>query len=273
MIVLTHIPAPPLASFVELFWYCDGVSQINARERVLPTGNTQLIISLHDTPLRTFDTDDTLIPTDYHGPLLCGPHSRCSIIDTSPLSSCMGVQFKTGRAFPFFRAPAGELHNLNLTLDAMWGPTANEVHDRLREAKPPHTRFRILEEILLRQLMSKHEGHQAVDYALQEFHASPHDKSISEVTAHSGLSQRWLIEVFRDQVGLTPKVYCRLLRFQRALTSIGERQQVDWASLALDCGYYDQAHFNRDFRAFSGLCPKSYVKDRCAHQNHVRVSD
>src|SRR5262245_53200593 len=99
MVFLVHIPEPPLAEFVKLIWYCDGGSLPHAKERVLPTGDVQLVVGLRDEPLRTFDASGRL--HRIRGPLLCGPRSECSIIDSSSTASCMGVLFKPGGAFPF----------------------------------------------------------------------------------------------------------------------------------------------------------------------------
>jgi transcriptional regulator GlxA family with amidase domain len=71
---------------------------------------------------------------------------------------------------------------------------------------------------------------------------------------------------------MTPKRYCRVRRFQAALRFLGGQANVDWAQVALACGYFDQAHFNRDFRAFAGVNPTTYLIERGEHQNHLRFS-
>jgi AraC-like DNA-binding protein len=283
MVFLTYVPKPPLADFVELFWYCDGYSLAHARERVLPTGDVQLVVSLRDAPLRTYDALDSARSQSYRGPLLCGPRSEFAVIDTTPLSSSMGVQFKPGGAFPFLGVPAGELHNLNVSLESLWGRKAEELRDRLLEAATPSARFHILEQALLEQallpqgLLAQAQAagrrHPAVTYALNAFQAAPHDQTIAEVTRRTGLSPKWFIELFRAQVGLTPKLYSRLRRFQTALALIGNGRPPDWSVLAPACGYYDQAHFIRDFRVFSGLNPTEYLAGRGEHRNHVRLAD
>jgi AraC-like DNA-binding protein len=189
------------------------------------------------------------------------------------MASCMGVQFQPGGAFPFLGTPSGELHNRNVSLQSLWGRKAEELRERLLEARTPTSRLQTLEQTLLAQADPASQLHPAVSYALGEFQAVPQDHSIAAVANRTGVSPKWLSELFRAQVGLTPKVYCRLRRFQTALRFIAQQEQPDWADVALMCGYFDQAHFNRDFRAFSGLCPTQYVLDRSEHQNHVRVAD
>ena len=91
------------------------------------------------------------------------------------------------------------------------------------------------------------------------------------MTREIGLSPRRFIEVFKDEVGLRPKVFCRVRRFQRVLASIHRQESVEWADVAVACGYYDQAHFIHDFRAFSGINPTAYLERRGRHRNHVAM--
>ena len=271
--LLKYFPKSPLSAFVKLFWHYDGYAQQHAWERVLPTGGVQLVIRLRNDPLRTFEAHHAGQSQDCHGPLMCGPHSRFFAIDTTPLAACMGVLFEPGGAYPFLDGPASELHNLNAPLDALWGSAAQELRDRLLEAKTPDSRFEILEQSLLSHVYAPLERHPAVAFALRAFHAVPQVRTIAEVAKKTGLSQKWFIESFRAQVGLTPKMYCRLRRFQTALTLMGRHEGVDFAGLAHACGYCDQAHFIRDFREFSDVCPTDYLADRTEHKKHARLAD
>ena len=101
----------------------------------------------------------------------------------------------------------------------------------------------------------------------------PHTRTILEVTDRVGLSPRWFIQVFREEVGLTPKLFCRVRRFQEVVRLIENREQVEWAEVALGAGYFDQAHFIRDFRAFSGLTPTAYLAQRGERLNHVPLRE
>ena len=109
--------------------------------------------------------------------------------------------------------------------------------------------------------------------ALRAFLGTPRPPSIGAVARRVGLSPRRFIQVFRDRVGLGRKVFCRVRRFQRILAATEGRGRVDWAALALDCGYADQAHLVGDFRAFSGLNPTAYLVSRGENPNHVPVAD
>ena len=83
----------------------------------------------------------------------------------------------------------------------------------------------------------------------------------------------WALQLFTEEVGLTPKLFCRVRRFQEVLRLVAGPARVEWANVALACGYYDQAHFIHDFRAFCGLSPTAYLARRTEHLNHVPLPD
>ena len=266
-----HRPQPPLSWFVDMLWLYEGYATPHARERLLPTGTTEVIFSFEDEPMRVFDEGDRL--STFRGSVICGPHSDYFAIDSTQEGTVMGIHFRPGGAFPFFKLPAAELQNLHVGLDTLWGAKAGEIRDRVIEAATPEAKLRTLEELLLAQAARPLARHPAVAFALRELSTVPLTRTIAEVTDQIGLSQKHFIRVFSEEVGLTPKLFCRVRRFQEALSRIHEGRRIDWTEVALDCGYFDQAHFNRDFRAFSGLNPSTYLAVRTEHLNHVPLGD
>ena len=201
--------------------------------------------------------------------VLSGVQSRFQVIDTSEQEYVAGVAFKPGGTLPFMRMPAHEARNTDVPLESLWGPhrTAT-LRERLLEGNDIDSTLDALEAVL--QEMWRPPGlHPAVDYALAAFDRAPLTTSIAKVTDAIGLSAKRFIERFKVEVGLTPKRYCRIRRFQRALTLANRGRQVEWTRVALDCGYFDQAHFIHDFRGFAGLTPTGYQSARTAFQNHV----
>lgn len=111
--------------------------------------------------------------------------------------------------------------------------------------------------------------HPAVAFALGEFHAHPSLARLAELKSAVGLSEKRFIEHFKAQIGVTPKRFYRLRRFQHAVACAHRSRTVDWAGLALSCGYADQAHFIHEFREFSGITPCTYGERKTEFQNHV----
>jgi AraC-like DNA-binding protein len=249
-------PGPPLSDFVDVLWIFEDYVQPHTSERVLPTGTMELIFTL--------DADGRMASG------VAGPRSEFLLLDTSRPFSVIGVHFKAGGGFPFFGVPSGELHNRAVTLDMVWGGYAATVRDRLWEAETPARRFRILHRALLDRACDRFDGHAAVRYALDLFERSNGARPVADVVQRIGMSPRRFAELFRRQVGLSPKVFCRIRRFNEVLRRIEQVTNVDWAEVALSCGYFDQAHFNHDFRAFSGMTPSTYLRHHIS-RSHVAV--
>jgi AraC-like DNA-binding protein len=251
-------PVPPLSSFVDSFWIYEGYIQAHARERVLPTGTMQLVFTL--------DADGRLAAS------VAGPRSHFVELDTSRPFSAIGVHFRPGGGFPFFAVPSGELHNRTVSLESLWGRSGDGIQDRLWSASPAERRFAILESALIERMGSRSDRHSAVRYAIDRIVACAGTHAVGEIVQTTGLSPRRFAELFRDQVGLPPKVFSRIRRLDAALRRIERAGEVDWTDVALSCGFFDQAHFNHDFRAFCGLNPSAYLRHRTA-RTHVAVPD
>lgn len=259
MMYARRAPRAPLSDFVDLLWLFDGYAPGHAQERLLPTGTVELVIDMRSEP------------SGFRA-VVAGPHSESSVLDTSRAASVLGVHFKPGGAFPFFGVPAGELHNSEVPLDALWGSGADELRERALAARSTEARFRVLEAFLLARARTL-ARHPAVAFALRELGEAPRARTVAAVVDAVGLSQRRFIDRFRDEVGLTPKLFSRVRRFQEVVRLVHPARTVDWADVALSCGYFDQAHFIHDFRSFSGMSPTAYLARKSEHQNHVPLGD
>jgi hypothetical protein len=118
---LSHIPRPPLNQFGELLWFYDGLpSRAHKRERLMPDGSAELVINLRDDEVRVYDRERLGRCHRLPGSVLCGPHSKFFVIYTAEQASVIGIHFKPGGVFPFFRMPADEVQNLHVPLDDLW---------------------------------------------------------------------------------------------------------------------------------------------------------
>jgi AraC-like DNA-binding protein len=256
--LLSHQPAWPLALHVEKLWYCDGFQAAHRRERVLPNGRFQIVIDLREG-------------LSAAQPLVAGMQSQFAVIDTHGIQSMMGILFWPGGTWAVLDPPAEEFFNRTVPLELVWGSAVNELRERLQAAAGPAEKFRVLETALQRRMENQRKLHGAVRYALGEFQKAPHIRSVLDVTAEAGLSRRRFAQLFREQVGLTPKLYCRILRFQQVVGRISLGQKVDWAGVARAGGYCDQSHLAHEFRAFSGISPGSYAPHAQGWANHIAL--
>lgn len=259
MIYRSQIPQPPLRGIVDVLWHYEGYAPPHSFERVLPSGTLELVINLRNEDLRIYDSEMTGRWRTYRGALLSGVQTGFTVINTAQQERIMGVHFRPGGAFSMFGIPADIFCDNHVTLGTLWGAAEEEeIRERLALASDADERLKLLEAELLRRTKSANGMHPAIRHALVEFGQRPDPASVGDAADLVGLSARRFIELFRRYVGVTPKLYCRIRRFQRALGELHRIKRMDWSAFALERGYYDQSHFIRDFRQFSGLTPSAY---------------
>jgi AraC-like DNA-binding protein len=270
MLYLERRPHPALAPFIKTFWYACDPQATHRHERVLPSAHAQIVISL----ARDYLTDANH-PTDplqqTPAAILLGIYSRHQQIDTIDLTELIGILFHPGGTLAFFPANTHAFTNHETSLEDLWGNAAANLRNDLREAPTPSSKFDLLDFALRHRLSESKTQHRipTIDYALTHLHASPGTTTIAELTRTTGLSSRRLSQLFREQIGVSPKLYCRIQRFQQAVQHMHHGADIHWTELALTCGYYDQSHFINDFHAFSGLSPTSYSTAHRPWPNHV----
>jgi AraC-like DNA-binding protein len=267
-------PRPPLSQFVELIWYYRNHPLPHAKERTMPDGCCSLIINLQEDETRIYDPENASVVTRSNGSGLSGPQTKCFAIDTEEQRWVLGVSFRPAGAIPFLKLPASELQNQHVELEDLWGNLGRQLRERVLEAPTPRAKLRTLEVALLERVAGMFEQQPAVQYAVEQFIGSPQTARISSIIQQTGFSPRHFIELFKHHVGLTPKLFCRVRRFQHVLRLIHQERTVNWTDVALDCGYFDQAHFIHDFRNFAGINPSKYRSDHSGYtvsQNHVPI--
>ena len=271
MLYLERRPHPALAPFIKTLWYArDPNATVHRQERVLPNGHAQIVISLARDYLT--DANNALNPLQ-HSPaaILLGIYSRHQQIDTIDLAELIGIVFQPGGTLPFVPSNTHLFSNCETSLEDIWGRASEDLRNDLREALTPEKKFAILEAALLHRLSQSKSPHRSsvIDFALTHLHRSPGTTTIAELTRQIGLSPRRLSQLFHEQVGVSPKLYCRIQRFQQVVQHLHQGEDIHWAELALTCGYYDQSHFANDFRAFSGLSPTTYSATQRRWSNHI----
>lgn len=270
---LRHIPAPPLDAFVECLWLFVSPPRVFAKERMMPSGAGTLIVNLLEDEVRSYHGDDLQVVQRLPGGALTAAQSRSFVIDTLEQTNVMGVEFHPGGTWPFFGPAAEELVNQHVSLKDLWGGHAESLRARLLAAPTLRAKFSILEHALLELAVRPIQIDACVAHAVQALSRSPQIQTIAALGQRMSMSARKFSRLFTQQVGLKPKTFARVQRFNRVLAQIGLGREIDWASVVSQCGYYDQAHFIKDFRAFSGFTPTEYVERNKVHVRHVPLGN
>jgi AraC-like DNA-binding protein len=250
-------PKRSLSEFVDTFWLYEGRAPQHTTARILPTGTLELVINLRQNELRFCDRERPENRSRFSGAIVSGAHGRGIVPEAE--NFIIGVHFKPGGAFPFLGLPAGHLADTHVDLETLWGPAAQRLREHLCEAPSHAERFQLLQQALLDRLCDGVEKHYAVSAALEMFSKNQTGPRIREAAKYLGLSQRRFIEVFKAEVGITPKLFSRIQRFQLTRTLIQQNPSPNWADLAVDLGYFDQSHLIREFLEFSGRSPTDYL--------------
>lgn len=277
MLYLEYKPTPPLSRHIRSLWYASAPHSAHGLQRVLPTGRVQVILNLaHD-----YLTDCPEGAPQLRMPpaLVIGARSIYEIIDEADMAGLVGIVFQPGGFSTFAGDAVDRFSNRNWGLEDLWGRPAIDLRGRLREIGEPHARMRYLEEFLRQRFAAKCACPDSprlavIEFARDRFARAPGLATVREVARNTGWSERRFSQVFREEVGFSPKVWCRIQRFQRAVERLHAGVEVPWAQLALDCGFYDQSHLANEFRAFSGIDATTYSALRPARwANHVAVPD
>jgi AraC-like DNA-binding protein len=273
---LTRPPAPHLRPFVKLLWASapDGkpTERPDAREHVLPTGGMHLVFRLSGPPLKLFgDAGDTRGQTFGYA-IIGGARAAFYMRDVSVATRSVGAQLQPGAARALLGAPEDALAGQHTPLEAVWGERrAAAALERLHEAGDPALLLQVFEALLTQRLAAAlrtglHGLHPAVAATLGPLTVS--NPSIADLVTHSGYSHRRFIALFRGAIGLGPKEYARVMRFDRALALAADPEK-SWVDIAIDAGYSDQAHLSREFSALAGMSPQAWRQTGAASPRHV----
>jgi AraC-like DNA-binding protein len=260
MLFRTYVPGGSLRAFVDDFWLYEDYAGEHLRERILPSGTVEMVFNLHEDELRIYRSSDMNECCRFPGALVSGPYAGSFTSDIAEEARIMGVHFKPGGAAALLGLPADELTDAHLDLRWILGAGAAELRERFCALRDPEDRFRLLERVLLeRASNASRQPHGAVCAALEMFVKSRGRARVRDVARSVDLSQRRFIELFARDVGLTPKLFARVQRFQYAVASLRGKAKIDWAEFAIELGYFDQSHLIGEFVEFSGLSPSQYV--------------
>lgn len=269
--LLSRPPSPALRPFVRVLWTTEPATaefepSAAGREHVLPTGCMHLALRLRGPAVRLFrDTDDTEGIALGHA-VIGGARGGHYVREVAGPACTVGVQLEPGAAAALFGAPADAFSNAHTPLGDVCGALAGDWMEQLEAAASAHARLAVLEALLCQRLRDAQAPHPAARQALALLRRG---STVEQAAREAGCSHRHLITVFRHATGLAPREYARILRLQAVLAATHHDHGLAWAEAALAAGYSDQSHFNREFRAFSGLTPSAWRRAAPAHPNHV----
>ena len=222
--------------------------------REVPFPGVPLILNL-EAPWEIVGPDGR---RELHASFVAGLHAGPSVVHSASTWRCIELRLTPLGAHRVLGVPMHELANRTVALDDLL-PDADELTTQLQEAASWSARFDLVETHLLRRLADAPAPPPGVVWSWQQLRRSGGRVSIGALAAELGWSHRRLIARFREHIGLAPKTVARVLRFDRAVGALRSPGPAGIAEVAFACGYFDQAHLNREFRELAGTTPAAFV--------------
>jgi AraC-like DNA-binding protein len=273
-------PAPGLRPLIAQYSGYRDAGQAPGRHRGLPSPHLTVIFTL-DEPLEVAQHPDPAQAGGQFATLAGGLHTVPALITHDGWQSGIQVALSPLGARAILGLPAGELAGLDVEGSEVLGPLAEQVQDKIRAAQSWPERFAIVDELLWTQAcaspamarggtadLARGRGpgvSPEVGFAWQRLMRTGGQTTVAELAAATGWSDRHLRSRFQAETGLTPKTAARVIRFERARRLLMHRARAgarpSLAQLAADCGYYDQAHLDREFRGLAGCPPTTWLAE------------
>jgi AraC-like DNA-binding protein len=245
---------PALASFIKCIWSLesDGPVYDALPERILPDGCVELVFHFHD-PFRTHfaNGESTVQPQSF----VVGQIKRFLEIAPAGRMGFVAARFTARNAYRFFPGKFHEVSDGVVDLASVWKKDAEEWTERVALARGgTNERVQIVQQALVGAFCDRED--RLVDRCLQLTEARGGQSSVAQLVSEIGTSSRQLTRRFQNAVGISPKEFARVSRFLCALRYLRDGKHETLTETAHACGYFDQAHFNHDFREFAGMTPR-----------------
>jgi AraC-like DNA-binding protein len=239
--------------FVDIKWSSAG--EMASIWRLIPFGQVSVLFlygDLHGYSVKSADAQ----MQETHRAFMVGQLTKPIWLSFSGHTKLVKVQLKPSGAQQLLPMDLSELtDNPSICLQDLWGKTSNDLTERLHEATCDAHRIAILNDFFKKRLLPLHKQSAYIDYTLQRLHSNNGNFKLMELEYKLGITSRQLERVFKSRVGLRPKDIGRFIRMNAAFATLSERPNLSLTNLAYQLGYFDLAHFSKDFRQLTGLSP------------------
>jgi AraC-like DNA-binding protein len=269
LIFKKHIPAYPLSQYIQHILYIHGPQSVPYLIE-LPDPKLNLVIELENDSVNTLYTDSSLKEerTMKHG-WVSGSNARAIVYKNNRESTIVSIRFTVGGFYALTKIPMSEIIYPGLEIDLLLGNSANKLYQILINETEIDKIFEYIERYFINYIADN-----TFETSLVKFIDKHIDKPIDWLVQRSGYSHKHVIQVIKKQTGFSLKYLQRLHRFRKVLDAIQQQgQHISWTSITYDHGYFDQAHFVKEFIHFTGFTPSQYFKLYTASDHNKIFTD
>lgn len=248
--------ATPLSAYVQTMWAMQSENEQDGypKSQIMPDGIVEIIFH-YETPLYTYQ-DDAKFPQPQN--FAISMMRKFVEIESSGKSGFISVRFFPWGAHHFFDEPVKNFLDQTIEGSVLWGERSTEIIATLKRCPTLDDRFKAVESFLSACLEKYKKTDSAVDDAIKLVRNAKGQLNIEEICERTGFSKKQLERKFLNTVGTTPKIFSRISRFLNLCQHLESHEGKTFTELTHDCGYYDQAHFIKEFKEFSGYTPKEF---------------
>jgi AraC-like DNA-binding protein len=252
------VPSEALKPFVDCYWLLEGEPQpLNqpVREKVLPHAHPEMVFVYGNTFKASFGDDK---PRRMPRNFIVGQFDKFINLETTGTTGALGVKFKPDGLYQLLQLPMTAFTNRSLILTEVLGESAVTLTGQIMAADSALSRIALVEGFLLQRVPSKPNPLPYIPKAVNKIMGSGGSVSVGELTDEFGVSERQMERKFLERVGVTPKLLARIARINHVFKLLKQHPQFSWLDVIYTCGYFDQAHFIRDFKNLAGETPTQF---------------
>jgi len=257
---VTHEISAELSPYVNSIFHFKHFMPDHSIERVVPDGFIYLIFELDGKNRNTFDNDSLRPIAEHRTAWLSGLHKHYISISSHKDSEMFVIQFKPAGLQPFLVNPISELNNKITPAEDLFGASVVELREALvLQTDDDQNMFALAEQFLINiSKIKQDQPRKLVEKMLNAIQTNS-AAQLQDVVSKFNYSNKQAIHIFKNYVGLNPKSYQRIVRFNEILPLIMAKKSIAWDDVCADCFYYDQSHFIKEFKAFCGYSPREFL--------------
>lgn len=246
-----------LSKLIKYFWIIRTDKEVNINNILFPTNNIDFILNL-SSPISYVNDKENAPFNRFH---FRGIMDSCSTIKQIGILDIVGISFFPAGAYPFLKVPLSEFSNKTILLDDLFIDFGSQINS-LQETVPDSDRIDELEKILLRLIDLSLIPEDELNLVISKIYFQNDKMKVDEYCNQIGISQKSIERYFKKYVGINPKPFIKLTRFQKALKQILDGNYDNLTSLSYDLDYFDQTHFIKDFKSYMGTTPLKFIKQK-----------
>ncbi|MEN8789211.1 MAG: DUF6597 domain-containing transcriptional factor [Flavobacteriaceae bacterium] len=259
MIFETYKPDGQIGKHIESLIYFKDLMPDHSLERVIPTGHVFIIFELDGIKRKTYDNNTLQQKDEFSDVWVSGVHKNYITISAHEDSEMFVIQFKPYGAYPYFQIPLDKISNCIFHAKTLFGKEILELRTQLLDTKDAAHKFGLAQAWLESIYDCDKHPPEVFLKTLERIEVEKSATNFDKLFADYPFTRKHLISQFKKYIGITPKYYQRIIKFNDILVKIQKKESLSWAQLTYDYGFSDQPHFIKTFKHFSGFSPKEFI--------------